>query len=301
MEEKIINNLKERNVSDPTIKLYMFQLQQINDGIIENLKKFEDVEYVLNKLKKFKINTKRTKLISVIAMLKTFPEKKDLQEKYAEIVANINKETNLTSNQKTEKQKENWMDKQQIIDIWDALQSVVQTFTSKKNLSEKQYNVLLQFVVLSLYTLINPRRNSDFMKMIVVKKNEKDLSTDYNYLDLQKRKFIFNQYKTKKTYSQQVEDIPENLWNVIKLYLKFKPTETNYFLCNFDGQPLPHVNSITLILNKIFGRKIACSMLRNIFMTEKFEGLQKQLDELEETAQSIGTSSKNAINTYIKK
>jgi hypothetical protein len=85
----------------------MFQLQQINDGIIENLKKFEDVEYVLNKLKKFKINTKRTKLISVIAMLKTFPEKKDLQEKYAEIVANINKETNLTSNQKTEKQKEN--------------------------------------------------------------------------------------------------------------------------------------------------------------------------------------------------
>ena len=301
MEEKIINNLKERNVSDPTIKLYMFQLQQINDGIIENLKKFEDVEYVLNKLKKFKINTKRTKLISVIAMLKTFPEKKDLQEKYAEIVANINKETNLTSNQKTEKQKENWMDKQQIIDIWDALQSVVQTFTSKKNLSEKQYNVLLQFVVLSLYTLINPRRNSDFMKMIVVKKNEKDLSTDYNYLDLQKRKFIFNQYKTKKTYSQQIEDIPENLWNVIKLYLKFKPTDTNYFLCNFDGQPLPHVNSITLILNKIFGRKVACSMLRNIFLSEKFETLQPMLDELKDTANSMGTSVNNSLSTYIKK
>lgn len=300
MEEKIINSLKERGVSAPTIKLYLFQLRQINDGEIENLNKFEDVEYVLSKLKKFKINTIRTKLISVIAMLKAF-DKKDLQDKYSEIVANINKETNLTSNEKTEKQKENWMDKQEIIDIWTALQTVVQTFTSKKNLSEKQYNILLQFVVLSLYTLINPRRNSDFMKMIVIKKNEKDLSTEYNYLDLQKRKFIFNQYKTKKTYSQQVEDIPENLWNVIKLFLKFKPTETNYFLVDYEGSPLKHVNSITLILNKIFGRKVACSMLRNIFLSDKFQKLQPMLDELKETANSMGTSVNNSLNTYIKK
>jgi len=233
-------------------------------------------------------------------MLKAF-DKKDLQDKYSEIVANINKETNKTSNEKTEKQKENWMDKQEIIDIWDALQNVVKTFTNKKNLSEKQYNILLQFMILSLYTLINPRRNSDFMKMIVLKKNEKDLSTDYNYLDLQTRQFIFNQYKTKKTYSQQVENIPENLWNVIKLYLKFKPTETNYFLCNFDGEPLPHINSITLILNKIFGRKVACSMLRNIFLSEKFETLQPMLDELKQTADSMGTSVSNSLNTYIKK
>ena len=253
-ENKIINHLKDRGVSEPTIKLYLFQLRQINNGKINDLKKFENINYVLDFLKGFKINTQRTKLISIIAMLKTFPEYKDLQNQYSEIVANINKETNKTSNEKTEKQKENWMNKQDIIDIWDSLQNVVKTFTTKKNLSEKQYNILLQFMILSLYTLINPRRNSDFMKMIVVKKNEKDLSTDYNYLDLQKRKFIFNQYKTKKTYSQQIEDIPENLWNVIKLYLKFKPTDTNYFLCNFDGQPLPHVNSITLILNKIFGR-----------------------------------------------
>ena len=252
----------------------------------------------MNKLKKYKINTVRTKLIAVIAMLKAFPENK-LIEQYSEIVADINKQTNLTSKEKSETQKKNWVTKDEIMQIWEALEDVVKSF--KKNISEKQYNVLLQFMVLSLFVLINPRRNADYAKMIVVKKMEKDLSTDYNYLDLQKRKFIFNNFKTKKTYSQQVEDIPDDLLNVLKIYLKYKPTETNYLLCDYEGKPLPHVNSITLILNKIFHKKVGSSLLRNIFLSDKFEKLQPMLDELKEVTNSMGTSSGNAINNYIKK
>lgn len=298
LEEHIIKSFKERGVSDSTIKLYLFQLQQLNDGPIENLNKFEDINYIMNKLKKYKINTVRTKLIAVIAMLKAFPENK-LIEQYSEIVADINKQTNLTSKEKSETQKKNWVTKDEIMQIWEALEDVVKSF--KKNISEKQYNVLLQFMVLSLFVLINPRRNADYAKMIVVKKMEKDLSTDYNYLDLQKRKFIFNNFKTKKTYSQQVEDIPDDLLNVLKIYLKYKPTETNYLLCDYEGKPLPHVNSITLILNKIFHKKVGSSLLRNIFLSDKFEKLQPMLDELKEVTNSMGTSSGNAINNYIKK
>jgi hypothetical protein len=128
----------------------------------------------MNKLKKYKINTVRTKLIAVIAMLKAFPENK-LIEQYSEIVADINKQTNLTSKEKSETQKKNWVTKDEIMQIWEALEDVVKSF--KKNISEKQYNVLLQFMVLSLFVLINPRRNADYAKMIVVKKMEKDLST----------------------------------------------------------------------------------------------------------------------------
>ena len=43
LEEHIIKSFKERGVSDSTIKLYLFQLQQLNDGPIENLNKFEDI------------------------------------------------------------------------------------------------------------------------------------------------------------------------------------------------------------------------------------------------------------------
>lgn len=300
IEKKIIDHLKSRNVSDPTIKLYLFQLRQINDGEIENLKKFEDINYVMDKLKKFKINTQRTKLIAIIAMLKAF-DKKDLQDKYSEIVMSINKETNKHSNEKTDKQKENWVTKEEINDIWDALQSTVINFTNKKQISEKQYNILLQFVVLSLYTLTNPRRNADYMNMVVIKKITDGLPQNLNYLDLQKKVFIFNNYKTSKTYKKQIEHIPADLFNVLKIYLKFKPNDCPYLLCSYDGNKLPHVNSITLILNKVFNKKVGSSLLRNIFLSDKFEKLQPMLDELKETSSSMGTSASNSLQTYIKK
>lgn len=300
IEKKIINSLKERNVGDNTIKLYLFQLRQINDGEIENLNNFEDIPKVMEFLKKFKINTQRTKLIAIIAMLKAF-DKKDLQNKYAEIVAQINEETNKTSNEKTDKQKANWTSQEEIKDIWESYNELVKTFINKKNLSEKQYNILLQFVVLSLYSLTNPRRNIDYMKMIVIKKITDGLPQDMNYLDLSKKTFIFNNYKTAKTYKQQVEKIPQELFDVLKIYLKFKPNECPYLLCDFEGNQLKHVNSITLILNKIFNKKVGTSLLRNIFMSEKYNGLQKQLDELKETSNSMGTSVANSLQTYIKK
>jgi hypothetical protein len=301
IEVKFINSLKERSISDPTIKLYLFQLHQLNDGPIENFKKFEDINYILDKLKKFKINTQKTKIIAIIALLKVFPQQKDLLDKYSEIIGNINKVTNVTNKEKSENQIKNWVTKDEIFDIWNALDNVVNTFTNKKNLSEKQYNLLLQFVVLSLYTLTSPRRNADYSKMLVIKKVTDGLPQDLNYLDLQKRTFIFNNYKTSRVYKQQVEKIPEELFNVLKIYLKYKPNDCPYLLCNFDSTPLKHINSITLILNKIFGKKVGASLLRNIFMSEKFSGLQKQLDELGNTAESMGTSKASALGVYIKK
>ena len=137
--------------------------------------------------------------------------------------------------------------------------------------------------------------------MIVIKKVTDNLPQDLNYLDLQKRKFYFNNYKTAKTYKQQIEDIPADLFNVLKIYLKFKPTDSNFLLVDYEGNPLKHVNSITLILNKIFGKKVGSSLLRNIFLSDKFDKLQPMLDELKETSASMGTSASNSLQTYIKK
>ena len=97
-----------------------------------------------------------------------------------------------------------------------------------------------------------------------------------------------------------MEEIPSNLWNIIKVYLRFKP-KTESFLCSFDGKPLPHVNSITLILNKIFGKRVGVSMLRNIFLSNKYKHLQPILDELKDDTNAMGTSIKTSLNNYIKK
>jgi hypothetical protein len=108
--------------------------------------------------------------------------------------------------------------------------------------------------------------------------------------------FIFNNYKTNKVYKSQIEAVPEELNKIIKVYLKFKPKNDN-FLCYYDGTALNHSNQITRILNRIFGNKISVSMLRNIFISDKFSPVIK---DMENTAQAMGTSVNMLQNTYAK-
>jgi hypothetical protein len=59
-----------------------------------------------------------------------------------------------------------------------------------------------------------------------------------------------------------------------------------------------------LTLNRLLGRKIGVSMLRNMFLTDKFQGgvldQQKLMNDITETATAMGTSLNMALNTYIK-
>jgi hypothetical protein len=95
-----------------------------------------------------------------------------------------------------------------------------------------------------------------------------------------------------------VEDIPNDLWYVIKAYLKH--SKGDFFLC-IDGKPLPHSNSITIILNKIFGKRVGCSMLRNIMATNDLQAVQPLLDQVKQKADEMGTSVGALLNNYIKR
>ena len=62
----------------------------------------------------------------------------------------------------------------------------------KKVKTKEDYNNLLNYMVLSLYTLHKPRRNIDYTLM----KISNDISNDeFNYLDLKRQIFIFNLYR----------------------------------------------------------------------------------------------------------
>jgi hypothetical protein len=63
------------------------------------------------------------------------------------------------------------------------------------------------------------------------------------------------------------------------------------------GQPIHQVNAITRILNSIFGKKIGVSLLRNIYLTDKFK---EPVNELQRTANAMGTSSSTIQDNYIK-
>jgi hypothetical protein len=93
---------------------------------------------------------------------------------------------------------------------------------------------------------------------------------------------------------------------VLAKYAKLHPLKKEknfYLLTNFKGEPLIAVNAITRILNKIFGqnigshKNISSSMLRNIYLSDKFK---TPMDELNKTAAAMGTSAAVAQSTYIK-
>ena len=297
MEEELVNQWKAKNYTDSTIRNYIHDLRLLNNKQpIENLHFLNDYQHIFQKLEHYKPTTIRAKLIAALAVLKLFPES-ELQTIYGTRIREINKD-HTDNTTKSESQEANWMDKDEIMTIWENYSHKVASFANKKSITNDQYNILLQFMILSLYTLTPPRRNQDYQQMLVVKKFVPEMTAD-NYLDITKKRFIFNNYKTSKVYKQKVEEIPPILWNIIKVYLRHKP-KTESFLCSFDGKPLPHVNSITLILNKIFGKRVGVSMLRNIFLSDKYEKLQPLLAELAKDTNAMGTSNKTAINNYIK-
>jgi hypothetical protein len=142
------------------------------------------------------------------------------------------------------------------------------------------------------------------MKLTYLERAE-DLDDNYNYLQILKNndmKFIFNQYKTAKCYDQQVENISQPLFDIIEFYLQHKP-KSDFFLVNYKGKEFD-VNTITLILNKIFGKNISVSMLRLFNMSGLFSDRLKESDKLmhdiDEEAKRMGTSRDMALNVYIK-
>jgi len=70
------------------------------------------------------------------------------------------------------------------------------------------------------------------------------------------------------------------------------------FLVNKDGKPLEQINDITRILNGIFGRKIGSSMMRKLYLTDKYSDT---LEQMEEDAKAMGTSANTIKNNYAKK
>jgi integrase len=119
------------------------------------------------------------------------------------------------------------------------------------------------------------------MMIVSSKKKPEELGRDKNYLLLKpniKKKtakyyFVFNKFKTAKTFGQQIFAVPEIIEMFFdRLYYKYYPfvkgRQTPLLISN--GMPLKSNSSITLILNKIFGKKIGASMLRHIYLTHKF-------------------------------
>ena len=286
----LINKLKEKNLSESSIKLYLRNLEKLNGGELKDFKFLKNVEAVQNILKAYKDNTKRSILISIVSVLGCCPDDKKivkLRKTYYDLMLQKNNEIRENeTDEPTEEQKKNWISWDDVKKRFEELKKDIEGWYKPSLVINKvQYDTLLGYVILALYVHQQPRRNKDYQYMNVVYRNTDKLPKDKNYLSYIDNKFIFNVYKTSKKHGQQIQDINEELLKCIDLYLKFHPkikgkvkkTTDTPFLVGFDGNPLAQVNSMTKIFNKIFGKKISSSALRHIFLSDKYGSIVKDM------------------------
>ena len=145
--------LSNRNISNSSKNLYIKNLQRLNGGPIKSLSFLKNIDSIIDKIQKFKPNTQRTYIISIVSVLGVLTNKprfKKLYDKYYSILLSMNKNLK-TSNEKSLREKENWISQEEVLAKLDDLKKILPEIENKRKITDTQYNRLLMCVVLSLY------------------------------------------------------------------------------------------------------------------------------------------------------
>ena len=290
--KSLVEQMESKGLSDKTIKMYLQRLY-----IINGKKKFtslvflRDTSSIIDYLKQnLSPSTQKSYSGTIISVLKLKPTK--WTEKVIPIYNSFISDEDIKEiNQPkmSEKQKDNMISVEEIKKIKNDLEKEASRISRKPKIdSKKDYDVLLRNLLLSFYTSIPPRRTSDYALM----KFGNDKDDDFNYFT-DDDKLVFNNYKTKKTYGKQIIDVSKNkqLLKDFRMYMKHKrPNAEDFLLIRWKGMKFNTINDVTRELNSIFGKNISASMLRNIYVKDKYgEIKQGMIEDSEKMGHSVKT------------
>lgn len=324
--DSVLKKVKQqRNLKDASIKIFKRNIERLADN--KEIKDFEflkDTNKINEILTYYKPETQNSILQSVNRVLEVVDEP-ELLNTYRDMYYKVFKGIRKTpTDEKTDSQKENWTD-------WQSVEAKKYELINKA-IDTQNWDDILNAFVLMLYTDFEPRRNQDYLDMYIVrrklipfKKYRHSLDKNKNYLMLNPSGsqwdyhtselntkpepptdggyyFVFNKFKTAKTFGSQGFNVPNDIAVFFhKLYLNHYPAKKTGkelpLLVDKNGKRLSSVNAITRILNKIFDKKIGASMLRHIYLTHKYGETYKERELVSnKMGHTIGTQHK-----YIKK
>jgi hypothetical protein len=279
--ELLINTIKTNRpkLSNGSINTYTSILsnlyKKINGNTQIDLDFFNNYDTIIEFLKDVPPKNRKTILSSLVII--TENNKNDAVKKYRDLMmadgdhARKEDEKQL----KTEKQKDNWISFEDIQKIYKDVQKEVSPLMKKQNPTMDDFQRIQNYIILSIYTLIPPRRLLDYT---LFKIRNVDKEND-NYME--KNTFIFNKYKTAKFYGSQNIEIPRKLKDILKKWIMMNPTD--YLLFDNHKKPL-NPSKLNQRLNKIFGKKLSVNMIRHIFISDEVLKNIPALEKLKDTA-----------------
>ena len=330
LKENVMNSRKIKAASWKTYERYINELAKLvtEEHYKENsfLKDKEAVQEIIETYG----GSKRRVCLSVILVILSpdkkmapisgvFPEEaselyKHYHELHKQLTLDYNKEKE--EQKKTDKQAENWVDWLDIVKLQRNFMNKIrrEKYSKKETLTKAQKKVLQNYLIVSLYTLIKPRR-LDYAEMKILSHK------DYKALDIEKKKagnYLVIKSKIKKFFAfgsgaQKNENggdsdvfelsVPAKLNRVLQLYLKHH--SEGYLLFNARRSGEISKDGLSKTLQKIMGeafegKRFSASMLRTIYLTHLHKDTPS-IKEQQQLAKEMGHSPAVATLHYTKK
>lgn len=291
LKQKIMDS---RQVNETTADEYINLLKRLNgDKSFANLGFLKKRDVIVAKLSEYAESTRKTALATIVSVLSLVKDKTTYKAiynfYYERMMDAASKAKEVDTSVKSEKQRANWMTWPEVEKKRDEYATAAAPALKAKVMTPQQWTTLLTSVILSLYTYLPPRRNQDYQDMVVVKQVKPDADKSKNYYETSTQKFIFNKFKTAKSHGTQVIELKDTpLVGVLTAFLKVHPQRKSPefpLLVAADGSSFGSVNSITRLLNKAFGKQVGTSMLRHIYLSDKYK-----VDEMKKDAEGMGHS-----------
>lgn len=282
---------KRSSLSASSVKTYNSILTNLYKKVFKGEEldtgKFQDTDKILKYLADLPFNRRKT----ILSALVVITDKKEYRDNMLEDISEYKQDVN--KQEKTESQKENWVDSEELNKIYAELKKNAELLYKKSHLAKNDYQQIQNYVLISLLGgfYIPPRRSLDYSSPFKIKNIDKE---NDNYLD--KNTMVFNRFKTAKTYGEQKVNIPTALKSILNKWIKINPTDYLFFDSNMN--PLSSVK-ITQRLNKIFGKKASINQMRKTYLSTKYADTIKTNKEMAEDLKEMGSSMIQAP-IYIK-
>ena len=284
------------NLSVSSLKTYRSILTNLYKKIKPDEKYDKDYfithpRVVINFLKDIKPALRKTTLSALTVYTLDDDKVSNLYKVQMMADGKVSKEETINQ-EKTEKQKDNWITQEEVIQKYNALEKVIKPiFNDNGSLSTRDLEKIQDYIIASVYVLIPPRRLLDYSEF----KLKDFVEGEDNYM--KNGIFYFNRFKTAK-FKKDSFKVPTKLKNLIQKWGKITNSPFLLFQSrNKDKQISPSFLNSTL--HRIFGKKISVNNLRHSYLTEYYKDTPA-LKDMNELADQMGHTVNTALE-YVKK
>ena len=303
------------NLKDSSINIYVRNLNKLKKIFNENdykfLENYEDVEKILEDLSYLTVRNYYNAIIVLITALNGFDD--ELVDQYTvmrdELNEKYNKE-NTESNKISSKQEQNFITYNEVVDMLNKMADDLRILKikQKKDIGVKERTLLQIFVIFNIYLHI-PLRN-DVVDLIKITKRDFNKLTDdnkkeNNYIVFENNNMFFSigKYKTDKTYSTKIIEIPKELQKVIRFWKRISIyNDSPYLFLSATGKKLTRneLSQLMIRFSKLYlndKAQLSTTMMAKITMSHHLGELKKKQEEM---SKQRGTSINTINNIYIK-